>query len=155
MIDLDRINDWFLAAAEVEARTPITAGPSLVRTEGHSAERAGTGRHTLARLIRLRRRQLRLTIEDLAAEANVDLEEVVTIEQEDGSEPEPRTIHQLSQALALPEQAMLELSGLVEASDPRFREATVRFVARSEPIQDLRPEEAAALEEFVKVLAGS
>jgi hypothetical protein len=43
----------------------------------------------------------------------------------------------------------------VSATDPRFRKATVRFAARSEPVANLLPDEQEALEEFVALLAES
>ena len=69
--------------------------------------------------------------------------------------PGPRTIHQIAQVLKLPERKLLELAGLVPVRDQRLKEASVRFTARSEPVEELRPEELEALEEYVKVLAES
>ncbi len=79
----------------------------------------------------------------------------MNIERGEGFVPEPRTVHQIAQVLKLPERRLLELAGLTEVRDRRLREATVRFAARSEPIEELRPEELEALEEYVKVLAES
>jgi len=155
MTDLKRISDWFLAAAEVEAETPITVGATTVGPQGRLAERSRTEGLALAKLVELRRRQRGLSTLDLATQAGVDLEEVVSIEQGGVSVLEPRTVHQIARVLSLPERRLLELAGLAEAHDRHVREATVRFTARSEPIEALRPEELEALEEFVKVLVES
>jgi HTH-type transcriptional regulator, competence development regulator len=176
MPELKQIDDWFLAAAEVEASTPITAGAATVAVDAPSTRQSRSGieiavsdhydfatdpRATrrgetewlaLAKLVELRRRQRRLSVEDLAKTADVDLEDIVRIEQGGGSVREPRTVHQIARVLDLPERSLLELAGLAQAGHPRFHEATVRFAARSEPVEALRPEELAALEEYVSVL---
>jgi hypothetical protein len=153
MADLKDVSDWFRAAADVEAMTPITAGAASVPQEGRFAEKAGTGRLALAKLVELRRRQCRLSVEGLATQAEVNLEEVVSLEQGEGAGPSPRTVQRVAAVLKLPERPLLELAGLVEGKDHRLREAAVRFAARSEPVEDLRPEEREALKEYVKVLA--
>jgi transcriptional regulator with XRE-family HTH domain len=153
MSDLKRVNGWFLAAAEIEASTPIAIGAASVAADARFTGRGETEWFALARLIELRRRQRGLSVEDLALRADVDLEDVVSIEQGGGRVPEPRTIHQMARALDLPERGLLGLAGLIEASDRRFREATVRFAARSEPVELPRPEQLAALDEYVKILA--
>lgn len=154
MTDLNRVSDWFRSAADVEAETPITVGATTVGPEGR-VERNGTTSLALGKLVELRRRQCRLSAEALATEANVDLEDVVSIERGEGGIPEPRTVHQIAGVLKLPEKRLFELAGLVKPRDGRFREATVQFAARSESLEELRPEELAALEEYVKVLAES
>src|SRR6266849_5580414 len=53
-------------------------------------------------LIRLSRRRERLSVEQLAEKARVELVEVLAIEQEHGYIPRPRTVHQLATFLKLP-----------------------------------------------------
>jgi transcriptional regulator with XRE-family HTH domain len=149
------ISELFRAAADIEAETPITVGTAIVGPEGRFADRGVSGPLAFAKLVELRRRQCRLTVEALASRADVDLEDVVNIERGEGFSPEPRTVHQIAQVLQLPERRLLELAGHVAVRDSRLREATVRFAARSEPVEELSPEELAALEEYVKVLAES
>ncbi len=155
MANLKRVNDWFRAAADVEANTPITVGAALFGPAGPVADRSETEGEwlALAKLIELRRRQCRLSPEDLASRAAVALEEVVRIERAEAMPPEPCTVQRIALVLQLPEHRLLQLAGLVRAKDHRFREATVRFAARAEPLEELRPEELRALEEYVQVLA--
>jgi transcriptional regulator with XRE-family HTH domain len=148
---------WLRAKAKAEDNGIVSVGGLVcalakreVELKAHLAERVA-----LAKLVELRRRQYRLSAEDLARRADVDLEDVVIIERGEGTVPDPQTMHRLAQALELPEQRLLELAGLVQAKDARFREATVRFAARSEPVASLLPQEQEALEEFVELLAGS
>jgi transcriptional regulator with XRE-family HTH domain len=155
MKKVSQISESFRAAADIETETTITVGAATVAPEGRFSDRGVSASLALAKLVELRRRQCRLSVEALASRADVDLEHVVNIERGEGGAPEPRTVQQIAQALKLPEQRLLELAGLAEVRDGRIREATVRFAARSEPIEELRPEEREALEEYVKVLAES
>lgn len=154
MTELTTIGARFRAAAEIEAKTPITVGTTTVGFEARAADRGGTGWLALAKLAGLWRRQCRLSVEELADRAGVDLEEVVRIERGEGGAA-AHTVRQIARVLNLPESKLLELVGLAEGRDDRLREATVRITARSEPTADLLPEERAALEEYVKVLAES
>ena len=49
----------------------------------------------------------------------------------------------------------MKLSGLAKTRDSYLTEATVRFAARSEPVNVLSAEEEEALQEYVKVLVKS
>ena len=155
MAKLAHSGDRFRAAADIEANTPITVGTATGGAEGHLSGRVGPRWLALAKLVELRRRQHRLSVEDLAARADIDLEDVVNIERGEWTVPKPRTMRQIAQVLQLPERRLLQLAGLVEAEDSRFREATLRFRARSEPVANLLPEEQEALEEYVKLLTES
>jgi transcriptional regulator with XRE-family HTH domain len=145
---------WLRAKAEEEDNGIVSVGGLVCALARGQAESKAhfTERLALAKLIELRRRQYRLSAEDLARKADVDLADVVSIERGERTVPEPRIVHRLAQALELPEPRLLELAGLLPANDARFREATVRFAARSEPVSDLLPEEQEALEEFVELL---
>jgi HTH-type transcriptional regulator, competence development regulator len=157
MIAMNGDAAWLRAKAAEEDNGIVSVGGlvcALAQGEAESkAHRAG--RVALAKLVELRRRQYRLSAEDLARKADVDLEDVVGIERGEATVPELRTMHRLARALELPEQRLLELAGLEPAQDARLREATVRFVSQSEPVASLLPQEQAALEEFVGHLAGS
>jgi transcriptional regulator with XRE-family HTH domain len=157
MIKMNTDPAWLRAKAEEEDNVIVSVGglvcavaKSEAVSKAHLAERLA-----LAKLVELRRRQYRLSAEDLAQRADVDLEDIVSIERGEGIIPEPRTMYRLAQALELPEHRLLELAGLVQAKDARFKKATVRFAARSEPVANLLPQEQEALEEFVELLAES
>jgi hypothetical protein len=158
MIAMNTDAAWLRAKAAAEDNGIVSVGGlvcALAQGEAESkAHRAG--RVALAKLIELRRRQYRLSAEDLSRKADVDLEDIVSIERGEGTVPaEPRTMQCLARALDLPEQRLLELAGLVPALDARLRKATVRFVSQAEPVANLLPQEQEALEEFVGLLAGS
>jgi transcriptional regulator with XRE-family HTH domain len=156
MIAMNRDAAWLRAKAEGEDNGIVSVGGlvcALARREGESKAQLAE-RVALAKLVELRRRQYRLSAEALAKKADVDLEDVLSIERGEGAVPGPQAVHRLAQALELPEPRLLELAGHVPTRDGRLRAATVRFAARAEPVALLLPEEREALEEFVGVLAG-
>lgn len=151
---LDIKSDWLLQMAEKEGNGIVSVGGLVHRIEEEVQAHAipATERTALAQLVEWQRRKLRLTVEQVAAQANVDIEEVLGIELGDGTN-EPRTLFQLSQALKLPAGKLMLLAGLVSQRDPRLEQAAVRFAARSASIEALSREQTKALEEFVKILA--
>lgn len=157
MIKMNTNAAWLRAKADEEDKGIVSVGGlvcALAKSEEESKAHL-TERVALAKLVELRRRQYRLSAEDLAKKADIELEDLVSIERGEGTVLEPRTIHCLAKTLELPEQRFLELAGLVQAKSASFRKATVRFAARSEPVANLLPQEQEALEEFVKLLAES
>lgn len=103
-------------------------------------------------LISYRRRALRLTMENLAAKAHVELDELLRIEDDGAYVPEPRTVHQLAHELKLPLPQLLVLSGNATSASAELTAASVRFAARSRAVEKLNRQENDALNEFVKIL---
>lgn len=145
--------EWLAKMAEKEANGIISVGGLVSLAEKASKEQAvcATERSALSQLVQWQRRKLRLTIEALAKQADVDLEEVLTIESGDGA-LEARTIYKIAEALKLPATKLMTLAGLVTERDPSLGNAALRFAACSAPIEALTPEETKALEEFVRAL---
>ena len=105
-------------------------------------------------LVSLMRRKKGMSREDLAAEAEIDLDDVVRIEDDATFPVEPRTVYQLSRTFGLPNRSLLQLSGNVEARSPAMKEQSFRFAARSgASTGSLTKEELRALEQFVAFLA--
>lgn len=149
-------DNWLLKMADIEDNCELAVG-GLAHEFGMLAPSPGAApsvaRTAFAKLIELRRRERRLSVEQLAQRADIDLGEVVSLERGDACKPEPRTVYKLAAVLALPEDTLMQLSGLTEPKDSRFAEEAIRFAARSEPINKLSREEHDALEEFVKFLS--
>lgn len=118
------------------------AGPPHVASEGIKI---------LARLVMLWRREQQLTVEQLAAKAGLEANEVLSLETEAGV-AEPRVLHALSQALQVSYEKLMALAGHMVQSDARLSDAAIRFAARSEPMEKLSRPEQEALHEFVKML---
>lgn len=90
--------------------------------------------------------------QDLAKSADVELDEVVSIEQCEGREVEPRTVYRLALVLKLPQSPLMELAGFVHSHGEKLGAAAVRFAALSRSA-DLSKEEQRVLREFVKTLS--
>lgn len=155
----DDIN-WLLAAASEEDNCIISVGGLAwrLRTEESKLEQeipASTRRVAFAQLIELSRRKRRLTVEQLAEQADIDVSQLIEIEEGECISAEPRTVYRLAQVFNFPNDRLMKLSGLAQTRDRHLTEATVRFAARSEPVNDLSAEEEEALQEYVKVLVES
>ncbi|MGH7138250.1 MAG: helix-turn-helix domain-containing protein [Pirellulales bacterium] len=148
-------DEWLLKMADIEDNCSLAVG-GLAHEFGMlepSGAAPSVARTAFAKLIELRRRERRLTVEQLAQRADIDLGEVVGLERGDECTPEPRTVYKLAAVLDLPEAKLMQLSGLTKPKDSRFAQEAVRFAARSEPVDKLSREEHEALEEFVKFLS--
>jgi transcriptional regulator with XRE-family HTH domain len=148
---------WIRRMAELEDGCDMTVG-GLAQEAGLfnvSVTPAQVAKSAFAKLIELRRREQRLSVEQLAERAEVDVADLLSIELDKVDVPELRTIAKLAKALKLPAQKLVELSGLATPKNARFAEAVVRFAAKSEPVDKLSRGEHEALEEFVKFLAES
>jgi transcriptional regulator with XRE-family HTH domain len=153
--------EWFESKANLEGDDEITAGvlardlslePSAdMRSAQATDDAAGVA---FKSLVGLMRRKRGLTMEKLAQEAEIDLEQVVRIENDVHFQPEVRTVYQLARTFNLPNKALLQLSGNTTARSSAMHEQALRFAARSgSSVQGLTKEEKRALEEFVSFLA--
>jgi len=149
---------WCLNMARLEGNAEIGAGLLAVDPTSHKAPIANPAASNVShiafgRLIRLMRRKEGLTIENLADKVDIDVDEIVSIEDNIHHNADPRTVYQLANHFKLPKAELLQLAGLAAPkNDALFNEA-VRFAARSDPTARLSPEEQAALEAFVAVLS--
>jgi transcriptional regulator with XRE-family HTH domain len=149
---------WTRAHAKLEPDSGITSAGGLAHRL-RAAGRPGAvvistdpRRQSLGKLIELSRRRMRLSVEQLADRANVDLAELLGIEKAEDTVPELRTIYQLAGVLGIGPDPLLELAGLIEAKFVGLGESAVRFAARSEPMNALTKEEEEALNWFVAEL---
>lgn len=155
----DDIN-WLLAKANEEDNCIISVGglACRLRAEENTLEQEipdFTRRVAFAQLIELSRRKRRLTLEQLAEQADIDVSQLIEIEEGECILAEPRTVYRLAQVFNFPNDRLMKLSGLAQTRDRHLTAATVRFAARSEPVNDLSAEEEEALQEYVKVLVES
>lgn len=154
MRKIEFTKDWCLQMAEREGDMDISAGSQTdVEAEPTVGGQDEQRRVAFRRFVSLMRRKRGLSLEKLAEEADVELADLLAIEEEPHHTPEPRTVSQLAQVFRVPPKGLLQLSGLTQRRDLQFTEEAVRFAARSEPVEKLSKEEAAALEGFISVLA--
>ena len=148
-------NEGFLRLAMEEDNCNITAdGLRGVFQKKESIEGpAPVTKLAFGSLINLQRRRREWTLEELAAQAHIGLDEAVSIEENPAYRPTPGSVYQLAKVLTLPVKKLLVLSGNAEASSLKLQTAAVKFAARSRAVEKLSDAEASALNEFVAALA--
>lgn len=150
-------DETFLRLAKEEDNCNISAGSlggTFQEKERPAAEAPlPVTKLAFGALISLQRRKREWTVEELARQAQIDLDEAVAIEKDPAYRPEPRSVYQLAKVLALPIKKLLVLSGNAELSNPRLQAAAVRFAARSWTTEKLSDEETQVLNEFVAALS--
>lgn len=155
-----RINiskEWCARMAQLEGDAEIGVGLFAIDPvfDGEACANNASEEPSLAfgRLIRLMRRDRGLSVEKLAEDADVDVSELISIEDDVHFRPDVRTVYQLATTFKFDSSKLLEVAGLTTARDNAIVEEAVRFAARSEPIAALSSEERAALEAFVAILS--
>ncbi|MFN3509671.1 MAG: XRE family transcriptional regulator [Allorhizobium sp.] len=114
--------------------------------------RAEETRLVFGHFINVARRQRRMTIEKLADDADIEVGELLSIEQDPHYEPDLRTVWGLSNALNLPQPKLMELAGLAVPKEGHWLEEVTRYAARSAPIKDVTPDEQAFHDAVVAAL---
>jgi HTH-type transcriptional regulator, competence development regulator len=119
--------EWLQKHADSDQNLEIAAGAfSLDQLPPTTGEQPGSPQVVaFGRLINLSRRKRGWMIEDLAASARIDASEAIRIEHDLGYIPGPRSVYQLSTALGLPRDRMLQLSGNLLLRDRQFGEQAV------------------------------
>lgn len=155
-MELNLPKEWFEKHIKDEGDYDIGAGhPSMCsffqneNTGGQIEELE----EALGVLVNFKRREMGLSIEDLAKTARVDTVEIKNIECHTEHNINPRTIHQLATVFKLPTKALLKLSGSVDIHDDDLISEAVKFAARSEKIATLSRVEKKLLSEFVDFLS--
>ena len=151
--------DWCISKARKEESSGIGAGllaaDPVFDGEPEAAVVADDSELNIAfgRFVSLMRRRRGATLEKLAEDADVDIVHLVEIEGDPHHKPEPRTVYQLANYFDVPRPNLMQIAGLIVPKDSNLYAEAVRFAARSEPTEDLSPEEQAALDAFVAVLS--
>jgi len=113
---------------------------------------AGTLRYAFQIVLQDLRRARGLTVDDLAQQSGIDRNEIVNMERNNGYQPPPRTLHNLSQFYGIPTRRLAALVGVIQEVPPDIRQSASRFAAQSESFAKLTREERKVLDEFVKFL---
>ena len=149
--------DWCKIMALREGDAEVGAGFIAVDPiiNGQTAPESGfdESRLALGRFVHLMRRQRKLSLEQLADDADVDVGELMSIEMDAHNLPDPRTIYQLANLFGVSQKKLMALSGLTKPKDISYVEEAVRYAARSETIEELSAEEHAALDGLILVLS--
>ncbi len=112
--------------------------------------RIGELGHAFVLCVRMLRRSRGLTVDQLATGSEIDRDEIVAMERNNGYRPTPLTLHRLSKFYRIPQRRLMALAGAVQDDDVAAHAS--RFAAQSESFAKLTREERRALDEFVKFL---
>lgn len=150
--------EWCIAMAENEVDGEVGAGliaaAPVIGNDFSPDEVISRDSHfAFGRFVNLMRRQRHLSMEKLAEDADIDTDEILSIESDAYFAPEARTVYNLSGFFHVPLEPLMELSGLTQLKDASLMQEAVRFAARSESVEELTPDEQMALESFVVVLS--
>jgi transcriptional regulator with XRE-family HTH domain len=152
--------EWCMRMAGLEADAEIGAGTLAIDPifDGASVPEVAQvaddkTAYAFSRFVRLARRSRGLSVETLAEQADVEIAELVTIEENGQYKPDLRTVYQLANFFGVQRSNLLQVAGLTIPKDAHLIDQAVRFAARSEPVAALTAEERAALEAFVSVLS--
>jgi transcriptional regulator with XRE-family HTH domain len=153
-VELNTKKEWLLRNAAEDDNSSLSVG-GLAHTLGvlqAPDPMDAAAKTAFAKLVEFRRRERGLTVEALAGKANVELADLIALENDGNAMPEPGMVFKLAEVLELPPQRLMQLSGLMESKDDGFKNAVVRFAARSKPVEVLSKEEHEALAELVKIM---
>jgi HTH-type transcriptional regulator, competence development regulator len=154
---IELTKDWCMRMAQLEAGDEIGAGPLAIDPvfDGKAVSFEAPEETTVAfsRFVRLARRNRGLSVEKLAEDADVEVAELVSIEENGQHKPDLRTVYQLANFFGVQRTNLLQVAGLTMPRDSHIVSEAVRFAARSEPVAALTSEERSALDAFVSVLS--
>jgi HTH-type transcriptional regulator, competence development regulator len=156
---IQRTEEWWKNRVAKEADHVVNAGlarevPPFIDHQPsiNASDKPSEMRFAFGKFVELMRRSRGWTMERLAVEADLELEDVVMIEDEPTSIPEPRAVYQLATLFEVSLSSLLQMSGLSKEKDPALRHNTLRFAARSQSLERLTNAEQEALDEFVSAL---
>lgn len=146
--------NWLLTKAEQEDGCMVSVGGLVTALEGkpQAPDNVIPLKVAFSRFLLLARRERKLSLERFAEATDVDLAELLKIEADEHYVPSPRTVHQVAGFLKVPARKLMALAGLLQVKDVQFQNESLRFAARSEPVETLSPEEHSVYEEYVKFL---
>ncbi len=151
--------DWRIRVAEADPNDELGEGLMIIdpKTPWESLPATAADTHkrcaALGPFVCLMRHRLRLTVERLAAEADVEVSDLVEIERDPRHRPEVRTVYQLAGFFAVSSSKLMQVAGLAGPMDARLFNEAVRFVKRLQRTAAPNEERVTALAAFVVALS--
>lgn len=157
---MNRDREWLRKMAELEDGCCVSAGglPAQMgmleppRTDREQPVAFDARRVALARFVEFSRRKSRLSVEQFASRANLDVAEVLQVEDADAAAPEPRVIFTIACFLKADPRKLMELAGHVTPRDAKLQDEAMRFAAWSQGSEPLSQEEDRILGAFARVI---
>ncbi|MGF6812762.1 transcriptional regulator with XRE-family HTH domain [Paraburkholderia sp. Clong3] len=145
--------DWYRRKIFSMEDNDYLIGPALdPETEEQSLEDSANAVLAFGSLLRLERRNSRLTVAELARAIDVDEAEIRNIEHDPNYRARPRTILGIAKHFDLPPKEVMKLAGAAASNDDRFVEKAMLFAAHSDDLGGLTREEKQLLKAFVEYL---
>ena len=140
--------EWCMKMAHREDGEQIFAGKTF------EEQTSAPEKTALMQLVYLLRKKNRMTAEQLAEKADLDLIDVLQMEGNPSYRPDPRTIYNISKLFKIPNKALLQVSGITTCRDYDIPENALAFAAcTSTSTTHLTSEETLALEQLVAIIA--
>src|SRR5688572_29805274 len=105
---------WLMQMAREEGNDVLSVGGLAQSVADAETVVPISTRMAFARLVQLFRRDRGLSIEQLAANADVDIVDVVNIERGADIAHEPRTIYKIAELFKVPVGTLMQLAGLAK-----------------------------------------
>lgn len=136
---------WVRCMADAEDAYEVEIGDAGREESGLSTD---VRRRCLAQFIELSRRQLRLTLPQMAQRAGISLIDLLNLETAQGAAVSREALARLAQFLGINPQPLMALEGLTCSMDPQLQESLIEFAARLGSTEPLDSGEEQALQWF-------
>lgn len=145
---------WLTSNLEADEGHNFTAG-AFFETLPHTLSETSVNpmKEAFGTLVLLWRLERNLTVTKLAEVADVDSEEIESIELDEAYRPEPRTVCALATVMKVPELKLLQLSGNAVTADSNLAEQSYAFAANAKRWQQISKEQKKLLRSYMKYLA--
>lgn len=144
--------DWYRRKVFAMPDHDYVIGPVMDLTAQQESERASSVSVAFGALVRLERRNQKLTVAELASKLDVEEAEIRNIEHDPTFRARPRTVVGIANFFDLPLKEVKKLSGTVAANDKQFVDVAMKFAARSDDIGSLTEDERKLLKSFLEYL---
>lgn len=145
--------DWYRRKVLSMEGSDYLIGPAFDPQDAdQQLEESASAALAFGSLLRLQRRNSRLTVAQLAKAMDVDEGEIRSIEHDASYRARPRTILSIARYFELPPKTVMKLAGAAAVNDDGFVENAMRFAAHSDDLGSLTKEEKQLLKKFVEFL---
>lgn len=163
-MDLKITREWLRKHAQVDDKAEFTTGilnAEMLTVDADALRPLPVPEHesklefmfAFGKLVQFWRIERGYSVNALAKAADLDEEELESIEHDIYYAPEPRTVCQLADVFKLPLTRLMQLAGLATVNDQQFSQQTLRFATRAQSLDRLNVEQKEAFQEFVRYLA--
>ena len=147
---------WLAKHREADEGHDFSAGDLMLRRPESAETEIATPEMLNAAfgaLVQLWRVDHKMTPQKLAKAADVDLDEIESIETDERYRPEPQTVCALASLMKIPELSLLQLTGNVVQHDLGFIEFSAAFATNAKQWNQISKEQRRLLQGFMKYLS--